>query len=350
MVHSVRKWLLPFSALYGGIVTIRNFGYDNNIFSTKKLPVPVVSVGNISVGGSGKTPFVLYLIERLLSMGKKPAVLSLGYKRLTGERRVSCPNAGEEVDVQLLGDEPALISRSYPNVPVAVHKNRHASGLVLLDKFDIDVFVLDDGLQNRELNRDLDFVLMNHALDDLYDSYLPAGNVRDRKGRIRQADVIVLTGHSQFTVDATVLSEVHSCANAPVAGISFTPSSLVNSLGEDCDLMLLQGSNVAAFCGIARSDGFFVALEELGYSISRRKVFGDHHWFDEYDLDEIFQGDEETLAVTTMKDAIRIFGDEELVERDDVKRIYGLRERATVNFGEEHINAALLNLFERAYA
>jgi tetraacyldisaccharide 4'-kinase len=329
--------------LFGGVISIRNFGYDNHLLPVKKLPKPVISVGNISVGGSGKTPFVIYLIEKILSLGKKPAILSRGYKRMADGLVISCPERGAEADVQALGDEPALISQSFPTVPVAVQKDRHHAGLVVLEKFGADVFILDDGLQNRELHRDMDFVLVRSSLQDLRDSYLPAGNLRDSKRRIRQADIIILTSHGDWNIPGS--SFIKNYSNIPLAGVSFLPYDFVDHAGQTLPLGMIAGKEVAAFCGIANPEQFFSGIENLNSKIVRRRIFRDHHWFDEYDIDEIFGGDEDLMAVTTAKDAARIFLDEELVEKEEVKRIYALREKAVVNFGGEHIDNVLAKVF-----
>jgi len=339
MTGGTRNILLPLSALYGGIISIRNFSYDKNLLKSKKLPVPVISVGNISVGGSGKTPFVMYLIEKILSLGKKPAVLSRGYKRMTDKLVISCPEKGYEADVRMLGDEPALISQNFPSVPVAVEKNRHHAGLFVLEKFSPDIFILDDGFQNRELHRDVDFVLLKSSLKDIKDNYLPAGNLRDSKKRIYQAGIIILTSHGDWNIPGN--NFVENYQNIPLAGVCFLPFDIVDRTGKSYPLEMMAGKAVASFCGIANPEQFFSTLENLGAKIVNKKVFRDHHWFDEYDIDEIFGGDEDLIAVTTAKDAVRIFQDEELAEKEEIKRIYALREKAMVQFGEENIDYIL---------
>ncbi len=342
--------LLPFSALYGGIVAVRNAGYDSGFFKAKKLPRPVVSVGNISVGGSGKTPFVMLLIEKLMAMGKKPAVLSRGYRRLTKELVIACPEKGSDPDIQMLGDEPALISMNFPDVPVAVHADRHRAGEEVLEKFGADVFLLDDGLQNRELHRDIDFVLMSRSLYDLRDSYLPAGNLRDSRGRMKQADVVVLTNHGTAAVERDYEELLGKYSDAPVAGVNYVASDLTDHAGTHHPLELLREKKVAAFCGIARPEIFFENVSGLSRELISVRRFPDHHWYDEYDIDGVFEGEEDAIAVTTAKDAVRIFHDEELMQLEDIGRIYSLNEKAVVEYGDEHIENALTIAFGRVYA
>lgn len=348
MTRGTRSVLLPFSVMFGGVVSVRNFGYDYHLLRIRKLQRPVISVGNISVGGSGKTPFVTYLIQKLLSLGKKPAVLSRGYRRVTEELVVSFPEDGVEADVQMLGDEPALISQEFPNIPVAAHKDRYHAGLVVLEKFGANVFILDDGLQNRNLHRDVDFVLLKNSLQDLTDSYLPAGNLRDSKKRFRTADVIILTSHNEKNFSD--FDRLKNYSNAPLAAVSFVPSDFVDHAGQIYSLETVSRKDVAAFCGIANPGQFFSQIESLNARIVSRRIFRDHHWFDEYDIDELFGGDEELMALTTLKDAVRVFRDEELRQKEEVRRIYALREKAVVNFGEEHIDNVLTKVFGEVYA
>ncbi len=336
--------------LYGGAVCVRNAAYDVSLLQARKLPRPVVSVGNITVGGSGKTPFVMFLAERLLSLGRKPAILSRGYKRMTDKLVISCPGRGSEADVQMLGDEPALISQAFPDVPVAVHKDRYTAGLSVLNEYGADVFILDDGLQNRELHRDVDFVLLRNSLADLKDTYLPAGNLRDSKRRISQADVIVLTAHARFGPRTNDLDAIGKYNKTGVAGVSFLPSHIADHTGSVHPLSELEGKEVAAFCAVANPGQFFDGLEGLGAKISSRRVYRDHHWFDEYDLDEIFGGDEDLIAVTTPKDAVRLYLDDELSQRDDLKRVFALHEKAIVNFGLDFIDGAIASLFGGVHA
>ncbi|HUI31761.1 MAG TPA: tetraacyldisaccharide 4'-kinase [Candidatus Acidoferrales bacterium] len=343
MARGIRDLLLPFSTLFGGVVAARNYGYDNRFLRIKKLPKPVISVGNISVGGSGKTPFVMYLVEKILSLGKKPAVLSRGYKRVTDDLIISCPQKGIEPDVRMVGDEPALISQNFPDIPVAVRKDRYHAGLDVLEKFDVDVFVLDDGFQNRGLHRDLDFVLLRGSLEDLKDYYLPSGRLRDSKRRIRRADLVVLTSHGEWSIPGGDFLRNYS--SIPMAGVSFLPCYFTDHAGQRYPLEMIAGREVAAFCAIAMPGQFFSGIESLKPGAVSKRTFRDHHWFDEYDIDEIFGGNEDLIAVTTAKDAMRIFLDEELCEKEEVKQIFALNEKAMVCFGEDHIEAALVKTF-----
>ncbi|MGC8596003.1 MAG: tetraacyldisaccharide 4'-kinase [Candidatus Kryptoniota bacterium] len=333
-----RKFLMPFDVIYGFAVGVRNVLYDRRILKSKRLNKPVISVGNINVGGSGKTPFVLFLVDKLINAGFKPAVLSRGYKRFTEDLIVTCPAIGMTADVQLTGDEPALISMRFPSVPVAVHRDRFLSGSYLLKSEEVDVFVLDDGFQDRELYRDFDFVLTDYSLSDLTERYLPSGNLRDSRRRLKDADVIVLTSHSRFSIADVDSEELSKLEDARVCGVSFVPEVIVDFSGREHHFYEFNDKKVVAFCGIAKPESFFKSLRLIGIIPASTFEFSDHHWYDDYDIDEIFKGEEDVLALTTEKDAVRIYMNEELSVREEVKRLYALRERCVVNFGGEEID------------
>lgn len=341
-----RKFLLPLNGFYAFAVSIRNILYDKGILKSRRLNKPVISVGNISVGGSGKTPFVMFLVDKLIRDGKKPAVLSMGYKRFTEELIISHPMKGVKPDVQLTGDEPALISSRFPNVPVAVHRDRFFSGSFLLQSEDVDVLILDDGFQNRDLYRDVDFVLTDYSLSDLTERYLPSGNLRDSRWRLKEADILVLTSHSRFSRDDVDNRKLSMLGDIRVCGVSFEPESFVDFLGMEHPFDEFIGRKVVAFCGIARPEKFFNSLKLLGIIPSSSLKFPDHHWYDDYDIDEIFSGDPDVVGLTTEKDAVRIFMNEELNMNEEVRRIYALREKGVLNFGEEEIEV-LLSMIRR---
>ncbi len=336
-----RKLLSPFDVVYGLAVGARNMLYDSGVLKSKKLGKPVVSVGSINVGGSGKTPFVMFLIDKLINAGFKPAVLSRGYKRFTEDLIVLYAERDMMPDVQLTGDEPALISRRFPSVPVAVHRDRFFSGNFLLKSEVIDVFVLDDGFQNRELYRDFDFVLTDYSLSDLTEKYLPSGNLRDSRRRLKDADVIVLTSHSHFSIADIDAQKLSRLGDVRVCGVSFEPDVIVDFFDRKHPFHEFSDKKVIAFCGIARPWTFFQSLAHIGITPVSTIGFPDHHWYDDYDIDEIFNGETDIVALTTEKDAVRIYMNEELNAREEVKQIYALRERSVLNFGEEEINGVL---------
>src|SRR4051812_18617934 len=186
----------PLSALYGLVTGARNLVYDTGFFSAK-LRAPVVSVGNISVGGTGKTPFIIYLGQQLKQRGIRFDVLSRGYGRDSkGVRMVDPAGSAREY-----GDEPLLIARAL-GVPVIVGENRYHAGLLAEQRFDPQLHLLDDGFQHRQLQRDLDIVLLPEG--DLKDKLLPQGRLRERLSALRRADIVVLQPDSKFRAPAAL--------------------------------------------------------------------------------------------------------------------------------------------------
>ena len=183
-----RKLLLPFSWLYGAVVFIRNLCYDWQVFDSKKYDLPVICVGNLSVGGTGKTPMTEY-IARLLADSYKTAILSRGYKRATKGFIL----ADENATVGSLGDEPFQYHCKLPNVSVAVDENRRNGIEQLKASYGVEVILLDDGFQHRKVQPSFNVLLTMYG--DLYidDLLLPAGNLRDTKSQAKRADVIVVT-------------------------------------------------------------------------------------------------------------------------------------------------------------
>jgi tetraacyldisaccharide 4'-kinase len=272
----------PFSLLYGAVSGARNLIYDTGLFSAR-LRAPVVSVGNISVGGTGKTPFIIYLGQQLQQRGIKLDVLSRGYGRETKGTQVVDP-AGSAREY---GDEPLLIARTL-GVPVIVGESRYHAGLVAEQKFGSQLHVLDDGFQHRQLHRDLDVVLLHQ--DDFEDKLLPAGRLREPMTSLGRADVVVLQGGSKFRAHET-------CAPTLI--------QMTRTMNVERHL----SGSVVAFCGIARPHGFFGGLRAAGVNVVAERAFPDHHAYTQADVQELQKIREESGGggfVTTEKDQINL--------------------------------------------
>ena len=270
------------SGIYAAGVAARNTLYDRGALSAHRLSVPVVSVGNISVGGAGKTPFVMLLCELLARRGIRVAVLSRGYGRASRGVRVVDPN-GSARD---FGDEPLLIARKL-NVPVVVGEDRYRAGLVAEREFSPQIILLDDGFQHRALARDFDIVLLTPA--DAHDRVLPAGRLREPLSALARADAIVVSSGA-------------SPADFPVAGKTIWRA--------------LRGINPGplpprpvVFCGIARPEFFFTQLRKAGVEPAAEASFRDHHPYNDRDVAELLalraqsEGDG---FVTTEKDCVNL--------------------------------------------
>jgi tetraacyldisaccharide 4'-kinase len=270
------------AAIFGLGVTVRNVLYDHGILRARRLRGAVISVGNLSVGGTGKTPFVLLLGELLLARGVKFDVLSRGYgRRGRGVAVVECDGTRDE-----FGDEPLLIARKL-NVPVVVGKDRFEAGMFAEERFGPEMHLLDDGFQHRGLARDFDIVLLN--TEDAQDRLLPSGRLREPLSSLRRADAVVLTNdvpRELFSTDGKLLWRVRR----GIAAVD-VPARPV------------------AFCGIARPKDFMAQLRAAGISPVAEVIYRDHHAYGERDIADLrraFERNNGNGFVTTEKDAINL--------------------------------------------
>ena len=273
----------PLSALYGAGVGLRNRLFDGGTLRTHELRAPVVSVGSISAGGAGKTPFLMLLGELLKERGIAFNVLSRGYGRKTkGVRLVDAAGSAEE-----FGDEPLLIARRL-GVPVIVGEDRYAAGRFAEEKFGPQPHLLDDGFQHRRLARDFDIVLITER--DLHDTLLPAGRLREPWSSLERASALVLIG------------------NASAEGIPVRKGQLVWRVTRGI-VPPETKEPCFAFCGIARPENFYTELGEAGVSVKGTRAFRDHHAYSAQDVEALYrQGQQSgaTAFVTTEKDAVNL--------------------------------------------
>lgn len=270
------------SSTYGAATQLRNELYDRGVLKTHRLSEPVISVGNLSVGGSGKTPFVILLGELLKARNIDFDVLSRGYgRRKRGVLEVD-PN-GSPHD---FGDEPLLIARRL-GCPVAVGANRYEAGVFAERKFGSELHILDDGFQHRSLARDFNIVLLTP--EDASDRLLPAGRLREPLDSLRRADAVVLTG----PIEARDLPLSGKNIWRVRRGISIT-----NPPGRP-----------VIFCGIARPQIFLRQLRASGIQEAAVKFYRDHHRYSQRDVRELFELRDRNRAggfITTEKDAINL--------------------------------------------
>jgi len=276
-----------------------------------KLAAPVISIGNISVGGTGKSPLTIWTCEFLQKIGLHPAVLSRGYAR-RGRSPGLVPSLDNPFEISgLFGDEPVMISEYLPSVPVWVESNRVASGMAALERGGVDVLVLDDGFQHLGLYRDLDIVLLDcrNAFGNGF--VLPAGPLREPPSNLRRADALVIT-HAGKDGDAALLGDKIRglFPGIPVFACRHTLRGIGLTKGEPLfPLSSLLGRKAVVFSGIARPEGFFNDLGKAGLRICDSLSFPNHHRYTMGDFSKIFgsasrHGAE--VIITTAKDAIRI--------------------------------------------
>jgi len=269
----------PLSAAFGTGVAIRNGLYDRRVFQVKKLARPVVSIGNISVGGSGKTPFVIALGQLLAERGIAFDVLSRGYGRTSTETAVVEPNGSPAQ----FGDEPLLIAQKL-QVPVIVGADRYRAGLLAETKFSSKLHLLDDGFQHRRLHRDFDIVML--PAEDQEGTLLPIGRLREPLTALRRADAVVLPDSPHRNLEAKNIWRARRVVDIPAAS-----------------------GKLIAFSGIGRPRQFFDALKSANPEIAGTITFRDHHRYDQRDVDRLLNLKKQTSAesfVTTEKDLINL--------------------------------------------
>lgn len=308
-----RTLLKPASYCYGLGSVVRLEAYSRGIMSSTRAPAPVVSIGNITVGGTGKTPLTIDIARRLIALGLKPAILSRGYKRQSREPLVVVSD-GKSIlaDCRLSGDEPFMMAQAVPGAAVISCSSRKESSCVAVKQLGCNVLVLDDGFQHIQLERDLDILLVDYN-DDLEQEWvLPAGRLREPLSGMRRASDIVITKvPGEPDIDRLNRIEASIAAIAPQARLSsarFLPAGLSGSSGEQ-PLEALSGKKVICVSGIARPESFRTTLIELGAEIADSAEYCDHYWFDSKDIDHILKLRKEKgadLIVTTSKDFVRM--------------------------------------------
>jgi tetraacyldisaccharide 4'-kinase len=285
-----RPWLAPFTPLYAAGAALRNLRVENGWEPVRRLRFPVVSVGNLSTGGAGKTPLAIALARALTQRGLYVDVLSRGYGRHSKLPALVDPTGTAEQ----FGDEPLLIART-TGVPVYVASQRYEAGLLaeaaIPDSEKPAIHLLDDGFQHRQLHRDVDILLLSRQ--DLHDSLLPAGNLRETLRAAHRADVIAIPKD-----DPAFEAELRARGwQGPIWRLT-----------RKMDIPAVDGP-VLAFCGIARSVQFLRGLEAAGVKIAARIAFPDHHRYTATDLVRLMAAAHKSAAaavITTQKDQVRL--------------------------------------------
>ena len=294
---AVRSLLGGLSLFYGAGVRLRNVAFNVGLKRTHRASVPVVSVGNITTGGTGKTPFVAYLANWFGEQDVRVAILSRGYRSLPGE----------------VNDEKLMLDQLCPAVPHLQNPDRVTSARVAADEHNAQLLLLDDGFQHRRLSRDLDIVLIDALNPFGYGHLLPRGLLREPLSGLKRADVIVLTRADQCSdeIRQQTIDRISAIrGNDEHVEVAFTADRLVNSAGETTDFESIRGEKIAAFCGIGNPEGFARTIADCGLRIADSlQKFPDHHHYTAEDLTAIGKrADEKNVAaiLTTRKDLVKI--------------------------------------------
>ncbi len=313
----LRFILLVLSGIYYLVLQIIQLLYRLRILRKVRLKARVISIGNLTVGGTGKTPAVERIARLLQERGRKVAILSRGYKRKISNfqfpitnRKIAVVTNGEEIllSVKEAGDEPYLLAQNLSGVPIIVGKDRIESGNYCLANFHTETFILDDGFQYQGLERDLDILLIDSLNPFGNGHLLPRGILREPLRSLRRADLFILTRTDQGE-NIVLLKEKIRRINpfAPILESIHTPCYLEDLKSKRrFDLGFIEDKEVLALSSIAHPESFEKTLRNLGVIIMKRLRYPDHYTYTKEDLREIATKARGCLIITTQKDGVRL--------------------------------------------
>jgi tetraacyldisaccharide 4'-kinase len=306
--------LSPLSVFYGVITRTRHALYRNGIFRTHDLNAPVISIGNITVGGTGKTPLVAWFANALAEREKKVCVLTRGYGRENSSQRILVSN-GKEIlaDAKTGGDEPLMLAENLINrAAVVCDKDRASAGRWAKENLGSDVFILDDGFQHLRIKRTLDIVAVDATNPFGNGCLLPRGRLRERLSSLRRADCIIITktnlGEDIDELRATL--ESHS-KGRPVFFSRFRTIGAKNVGNNKFVELKTLPDPCAAFCALGNPKAFFKQIKHADFMSVHKKAFRDHHYYTQQDIEELEREAKEKDArclMTTAKDAVKLRG------------------------------------------
>jgi tetraacyldisaccharide 4'-kinase len=298
------------SAIYGSLASLRRSWYSTHPAARRRLARPVISVGNLVVGGSGKTPVVAALSRLLVDLGERPAILSRGYARRNASDGVVVVSDGTKVlaTVDESGDEPQMLARTLAGVPVLVSSDRYLAGCLAERRFGATVALLDDGFQHLQLERTIDLLLASP--DDLDEKVLPSGRLREPLTAARAADAVLVHGTPEEARAVAARLGIAAAFNVVTRYGHIEAFWPVRKDRASVEVEIPPGGRVVAVAGIARPQRFFAALRDRGcYDVANELTFRDHHWFTAKDVARATaaaRAGRAHLIVTTMKDAMRL--------------------------------------------
>ena len=258
--------------LINGVALLRNKLYQLNIISKESFDIPIVSIGNISMGGTGKTPMVVWLCQKLMSSNIRPCIITRGYKRKNSDMIVVNPNEKNKYIVDDVGDEPFDLLRRLPGISMVVHKNKSEAIKTAINVLDIDVIILDDGFQSLYISRDIDIALLNHTNKNIFN--------REPYRGLKRADVIVFN-------DGIHLSNFKSFINEKIDGYK----TLQLTMRKKPSISLKNKTNIPllAVSGIANPNSFYNSLIEQKINVIKHLQYKDHHNYSKEDMNKIYR-------------------------------------------------------------
>ncbi len=302
--------LWPFSIFYRLGLIVRNLLFKLNIFSAVRLDVKVISVGNVTVGGTGKTPCVESVARLLKKKGCRVAVLSRGFGRK--RKGIVVVSDGEKVNVNVdqTGDEPMALAKNLSGIPVIVGKDRAETGRLAIQNWGVDVLLLDDAFHNQQVKKDFDIVVMDST--NLWGNgrVLPAGPLRESLHGLERADTIILSRVNESQGRETGINRIQRFSDARLFSAIHKPVHWVSIQdNKKYELNTLKDKKGIAFAGIGNPDSFQNTLRSIGIELADYIVFRDHHGYRASDLKKIIQrakAKKAEVLVTTEKDHVRL--------------------------------------------
>lgn len=305
LISGTRRGLVP-AILRGGLRLLsfgyglgaryRNCQFDRGTRPAVKAALPVISIGNLTTGGTGKTPLAAFVARWFRNHNVRVCFLSRGYRAQAGGQN----------------DEALVLEQLCPDVPHLQGADRVQLARIAHEELDSQLLILDDGFQHRQLSRDLDIVLIDALNPWGYGALLPRGLLREPVAGLRRAHLAILTRCNQASPETVraIRQQVEQLApRLPIIETGFVPECLVNSRGETLEFRELQGKPVAAFCGIGNPDGFRQTLEQAGFRPQGLREFADHHHYTRADIEMLIKfatGAKAQALLTTQKDLVKI--------------------------------------------
>ncbi|MCX5898644.1 MAG: tetraacyldisaccharide 4'-kinase [Proteobacteria bacterium] len=325
------------SYIFQGVVWLRRLLYEKEIFKSYRLPCPVLSIGNITVGGTGKTPAVYHIARHLKDAGYRVVILCRGYRAQDpGQGLVVADGSSLLAGPEQAGDEPFMLAQKLRDVPVLAGRDRVSLGQRAVRDFAAQVIIIDDGFHYFRLKRDLDIVLINSRNPFGNGYLLPRGTLREPIASIGRAQLIMLSKVDQTTNAAGLEKTIQKYnPRTPIFNASLQAQAFRSTANDETlSLEALKGKRAAAVCSIGDPDSFFSLLESLGVTVTARLAFPDHHWYDEADYRIINDsGNSADFIITTEKDIAKL--DETMLGK---RKFFALQTRMQVAGEDQFFN------------
>lgn len=345
----LRPILILLSWVYLLLYLLRNFLYSIGILKTQNLKkdfpkAKVISIGNITVGGTGKTPWAIFLADKISKSGRGVAILTRGYGRKSSGQIILDEKNKRQKNWWEVGDEPYLMASKLNGVPIIVNVDRAQAGLSALQNYKAEILILDDGFQNKSIKKDLEIVIIDATNPFGNFKLLPAGILREPTKNLKRADLLILNKVGQNTSKQKLLSYLKGILKAPLIESQYETNHFINVDSEEAiPTEQLKGKRGLAFCGIANPYSFVDSLKQLQIPVAATKFFPDHYVYRERDmLDLVEEGLNQKVGflVTTEKDKVR------LPKVNPKLPIYALKMEVKITQGEEILEQKLKQVLE----